>query len=557
MKALLVFVLLFVLMLVNSAFATPNWSEGAPVPAGGRADILELGSEQGPYVIQGKLHAQIYPVSVTGVLPPYRPIKKFIDDKSWNPLKALLHKIVRGVTGFKTFDSMLVRLGLHEYPKATETGIYEVPYPDGERPTYRMGFGLLERDGAKGFSFSCAACHTSELFGKKVLGMTNRFPRANEFFVKAHSITSYYNSWMFEQWTGANHAEVGLMDASVESLRRVGVKDPLVLGLDTSLAQVALSLNRRNLDSYATPSRRFENHPRADMLDHYPADSKPSVWWNVKYKNRWLSDGSVVSGNPIFTNLIWNEIGRGVDLKVLENWLAQNEKIVAELTATVFASEAPVITDFYPAEKIDIGRAKSGEFTYNLTCARCHGRYEKAWSLPNANSLSLKDQLKTVRVVPRAQTPVEEVGTDPYRRWGMKSLEQLNDLSISKTNQIVIKPQVGYVPPPLVGIWARWPYMHNNSIPNLCALLTGSRKRPVAYYAGEAIDPAKDFDFACNGYPLGDKTPKAWMKRETYFDTTRLGMSNSGHDEGIITENGQELLSREEKQNLILYLQTL
>jgi hypothetical protein len=99
--------------------------------------------------------------------------------------------------------------------------------------------------------------------------------------------------------------------------------------------------------------------------------------------------------------------------------------------------------------------------------------------------------------------------------------------------------------------------MHNNSIPNLCALLTDSKKRPVAYYAGEAINPAKDFDFACNGYPLGDKTPKDWMKKETYFDTTRQGMSNSGHDEGIFLENGQELLSREEKQNLIVYLQTL
>jgi len=38
------------------------------------------------------------------------------------------------------------------------------------------------------------------------------------------------------------------------------------------------------------------------------ADSKPAVWWGLKYKNRWLSDGSVVSGNPIFTNIIWNEL---------------------------------------------------------------------------------------------------------------------------------------------------------------------------------------------------------------------------------------------------------
>ncbi|MNL20214.1 hypothetical protein D3C87_1414500 [compost metagenome] len=255
--------------------------------------------------------------------------------------------------------------------------------------------------------------------------------------------------------------------------------------------------------------------------------------------------------------MIWNEIGRGVDLKVLENWLSQNQKIVDELTAMVFASEAPRITDFFPAEKIDLGRAQSGQLVFNVTCARCHGRYEKAWDLPEADSLSHADKLKTVRVIPKARTPVEEVGTDPYRRWGMKSLEQLNNLSISQKNGIVIQAQAGYVPPPLVGIWARWPYLHNNSVPNLCALLTDSRKRPTAYYAGEAKDPNKDFDFACNGYPLGKQTPESWKQEEFYYDTSRPGMSNSGHDEGIFLENGKELLTREEKTNLIQFLQTL
>lgn len=265
--------------------------------------------------------------------------------------------------------------------------------------------------------------------------------------------------------------DVEMMREAKSHLQRVAAKDPIQLGLDTSLAQVSLSLNRRHKDSYASPSDRFEMFPRHDdFLDNKPADSKPMPWWNVKYKNRWLADGSVISGNPIFTNLIWNEIGRGIDLKILEKWLQENQKIVDELTVAVFSSEAPRFTDFYPAHLIDIDLAKYGEKLFNTSCAKCHGQYEKAWSLPHADQLSHADKLKTTLVKPK--TPVVEIGTDSYRRRGMRSLEKLNELSISKKNNIVIKEQNGYVPPPLVGIWARWPYFHNNSVPTLCDLQT-------------------------------------------------------------------------------------
>ena len=78
----------------------------------------------------------------------------------------------------------------------------------------------------------------------------------------------------------------------------------------------------------------------------------------LKYKTRWLSDGSIVSGNPIFTNFLWNEIGRGVDLQELEQWLKNNKKIVMELTTAVFATESPRWTDFFHADTINIVKAK-------------------------------------------------------------------------------------------------------------------------------------------------------------------------------------------------------
>lgn len=539
--------------------ASADWRQGVPVPVDGRANILQWPlADFLTYKTAGQKHAQVYPVTVTGLLPPYEPSKRFFDEKDRNPFKEILRRVAVDISGFDNFNDFLFQLGLHSYPSATDRGIYQIPMADGVPAHAPVGIGLVERNGANGFTFSCAACHTSNLFGKTVLGMTNRFPRANEFFVKFKQAAPVIDAGLFQKWTKASQAERELLEETLNNINRVQVKKPIVLGLDTSLAQVALSMNRRSKDEYSTPSSWFQTFPRRDpILDNNPADSKPAVWWNVKYKNRWLSDGSVISGNPIFTNIIWNEMGRGVDLKKLEAWLHDNSKIVDELTTAVFSSEAPRFTDFFPAEKIELDLARRGEVLFNQSCAKCHGHYDKAWNLPHADLLSAQDKLATVMVRPKEQTPVIDVGTDPYRRQGMKSLEQLNNLSISKRNGIVIETQKGYVPPPLVGIWARWPYFHNNSVPSLCALLTPSASRPQTYYAGEALDREKDFDADCNGYPLGVKTPAKWKQKDYFYDTRRKGMSNAGHDVNIFIKDGKEIFTAADKKALIRFMQTL
>lgn len=547
---------LLIFVSLQSRALTPDWSEKAAPQGPNPYQIPD--AQFAPTRDAGKIHAQIYPVSITGILPPYEPVRHLVEDKSRNPLREFLNSLFRAASGYESMDDLLKDLGLNEYPKAGDQGVYAVPYPEGTRPEHRMGFGLIQNDQGIGFSFSCATCHSANLFGKTVLGMTNRFPKANEFFIKAKNASEMVQPGFFKLYTGATAGETEMIKSFKKNMRSVGLKQPLALGLDTSLAQVSLSLNHRNPDAYASFSDKFALNPRPDViLDHQPADSKPAVWWNVKYKNRWLSDGSVVSGNPIFTNILWNEIGRGTDLVSLEAWLQENAPVIQEITTAVFSSEAPRFTDFFPASKIDISLAKQGEQIFNKTCARCHGHYDKAWGLPNAEQLSPEEQLRTTVVRYKSQTPVEEVGTDPYRYRGMKSLEQLNNLAISKKNGILIRAQEGYVPPPLVGIWARWPYFHNNSVPSLCAVLTAGQERPRFYYSGEALNPATDFDADCNGYPLGAATPAAWKTSEHLYDTRKAGMGNQGHDEDIFLENGRELLLPEQKRALIQFLQTL
>lgn len=541
------------------SWASADWRAGVLIPADGRPNIYQDLEPDFLYKQnQGKLHAQRYPVTVTGMLPPYEPIRRLLEEDSRNPLRKWIQGIMKGVSGYKSFRDVFVDLGLHDYPAVNERGVYAAPRPDLISEDDLMGFGLIERNGALGFTFSCAACHTSNLFGKTVLGMTNRFPKANEFFLSAQKVMPLLEPNLFKAYSKATKAETALLIEAKERIKSVSLKKPIALGLDTSLAQVSLSLNRRGLDSYASYSPHYSRNPRIDgFLDHSPADSKPAVWWNVKYKNRWLADGSVLSGNPIFTNIIWNEIGRGADLRELEEWLAQNPQVIEELTTAVFSSEAPRITDFFSEDQLKLENAKAGEIVFNNACAKCHGHYDKGWNQPAALVLPISEQLKTVQVRYKEKTPVMNVGTDPYRYQGMKSLEQLNNLAISKKNNIVIQAQEGYVPPPLVGIWARWPYFHNNSAPSLCAVLTPAAKRPQVYYSGDALDKERDFDFECNGYPVGDKTPKAWKTDEHRFDTRKPGMGNMGHDENILVKNGQEILSAQDKKNLIIFLQTL
>jgi len=550
---------LFAPVLPLSAASVPDWSEGARIstPRSNPFDLDETSYSHERR--EGYLHALEYPLDISGVMIPWRPMRTFLDDPTENPIRHLFRQAFAGFTKIKDTDDLFARVGLHSYPRTEAEGADLIPHRGPETPKMRMGVTVFERAGVEALTLSCAACHSSNLFGKKILGLTNRFPRANEFFVLGKKAVRLVPTEVYASVFGTNHEETQLFSRLRERLRAVGTKRPANLGLDTSLAQVAISLARRGDDEYASFDRAHELAPRKEMLTTFVADSKPAVWWNVKYKNRWLSDGSVVAGNPIYTNILWNEIGRGTDLRELEGWFEKNSKTIEELTTAVFSTEAPRITDFFPAERISLERAKRGEITYAKTCAGCHGTYTKAWSSPGAETLPRSELLRTTLVKYPERTKVMNVGTDPNRAKGMESLERgLNPLAISRKNGIVIKRQDGYVPPPLVGIWARYPYFHNNSAPNLCSVLSAGDARPATYYAGEANDRERDYDADCGGYPTGARVPPEWKNNPEYlYDTRRPGMGNRGHDEGILSKNGVELLSGDEKRDLIEFLKTL
>ncbi|MBM3380883.1 MAG: hypothetical protein FJY29_00370 [Betaproteobacteria bacterium] len=549
------------LALISFAVAAePSWEENEQISSQGRENPLSLSSQELQLsAVRGRAHALNYPVSITGEALPLEAALRFFEPGQSKNLIDLLQGFFKRAIRIETFSDVENLVGLIDYPEEEGRGVYHVPFPEGKKPWYRMGTSMIDAPEGRALTFSCASCHAGDLFGKKVIGLTNRFPRANEFFLSGRAATRFVGAEMFRAATQSSPNETAMYRRLRENAQFIDGRMPLVRGLDTSLAHVALSLARRAPDSIASKDPRSQRNPRDTWLRHQPADSKPAVWWNVKYKNKWLLDGSVVAGNPIFTNILWNEIGRGTELTELSHWLVNNNAVVRDLTAMVFSAQAPEFLDFFPEQHFSLEKVTKGQQLFSENCAFCHGNYIKGFQRADTSGMSKRELLKTVRVEYHTNTPVVNVGTDSLRAEGMISLaEPLNRLDISKRNGILVKVQRGYVPPPLVGIWARWPYLHNNSVPNLCALLTPAAQRPVRWDVGEARSKSSDFDAACNGYPLGEKAPKSWKdNRWGHFDSRREGLSNQGHDEGIIMQNGREKFTSEEKSALIQFLQTL
>ena len=121
----------------------------------------------------------------------------------------------------------------------------------------------------------------------------------------------------------------------------------------------------------------------------------------------------------------------------------------------------------------------------------------------------------------------------------------------------VVVPQEGYVPPPLDGIWSRYPYLHNNSVPTLCDLFTHPSKRTKTFYQIPADSKTKDFNQDCVGFPVGQAIPRHRRVRDNFFDTRKKGLRNTGHYKMWLNKDGTEKYKVSDKRDVIMFLKTL
>jgi mono/diheme cytochrome c family protein len=256
-----------------------------------------------------------------------------------------------------------------------------------------------------------------------------------------------------------------------------------------------------------------------------PVSTPP--WWRMRKKNSMFYVGA---GRGDEAHLMF--IATSLCTDTVDEARQLIDQYARDIRAYIASLKPPV----YPFP-IDHGLAEQGRPIFEAHCSRCHGTYGEPFTYPNL------------------VVGLDEVGTDPALAQAGVSSEQERFLQWFATSvygdSAQLKPALGYVAPPLDGVWATAPYLHNGSIPSIEVLLNSS-KRPK--YWTRTFD-SKDYNPEELGWnytevPYGKEGAKSKEERKRLYDTTMLGHSNQGHTFG-------DVLSNEERRAVIEYLKTL
>ena len=198
------------------------------------------------------------------------------------------------------------------------------------------------------------------------------------------------------------------------------------------IAAVLLSLRNTDLSVRSFPLPLGVNLPEMDT----------PPWWHMKRKRTMYYDGRT-DARSVRTSMQFLLGEKSLDdLKALE-------PTFRDIQAFFKSLEPPK----YPFP-IDTAQAARGAEVFKSTCVRCHGTYGPDGKYPN-------------KII-----PLDVIGTDPARSVGLSDrlVAHYNKTWLGAESPVDTK-RVGYQAPPLDGIWATAPYLHNGSVPTLHALL--------------------------------------------------------------------------------------
>lgn len=233
---------------------------------------------------------------------------------------------------------------------------------------------------------------------------------------------------------------------------------------------------------------------------------KPQPWTSFKYKTAGIEGHGLYVDGGFDGNVADVTYAMAISRDHLGNDYAEAREVFRECVPEYFKSLAPPRYPFIA--DVSEEKADAGHAVFMEICARCHGDFTKTGP-------------KTYDLVnfPNKLVDHDELGTDPLRIKGVFNMsveEKKRFLSgtVTTTNR--------YVAPPLVGIWARGPYLHNASVPTVYNLLKSSTRPQKYSMRPSSTDPA-NYDQARIGWKYVDESSKSHqeileqMEREPYL----------------------------------------
>lgn len=364
-------------------------------------------------------------------------------------------------------------------------------------------------NGVKVINGNCFTCHSSEFNGQLVVGMGNSFSDYTKSIVPFVKLVYFgmdlkYNKKSPEWQAYKDFGEYSRAMASYIHLNQQGANPAFRLA-------EACMMHRDPVDL------TWKEEPNYKIADYPVATDVPPLW-NVKKKNGLYYNGG---GRGDFTKLLFQASVLGIPDSTAARAAVNNFKDVLAWLRTL---EAPK----YPAN-INKTLAAKGEVIFNDNCSKCHGKYGELETYPN-------------KVI-----ALDVIKTDPMYAYYAKnsgiSNWYNNSWFANSAPRSYFDMSQGYIAPPLDGVWATAPYLHNGSIPTLQDLLN-SPQRPKYW---ERSGNSRDYDFEKVGwkYKVKDNPKGKWI-----YDTTLPSYNNVGHYFG-------DKLSKEERTAVVEYLKGL
>lgn len=365
-------------------------------------------------------------------------------------------------------------------------------------------------NGIKVAAPNCLTCHAERLNGELIIGLGNN---SRDYTQNRGGVNSLVSNPIHSLY-GVNSPEA----AAYEPFNRATA----VISNQTILSTIGVNPAGQLavvLDAHRNPSDlTWLTEPRYTIPQEVIPSDVPA-WWLTKKKNA----------------LYYAGIGRGDHAKTImaASILTLQDSEQALEIDTHFPDVLAYLKDIesptYPLQT-DESQVIRGKDIFNIHCAKCHGTYSDTDTYPN-----LLVDLATIQTDPLLATSNFSLSA---------FLDSYNDSWFGQgANAAKLVATNGYVAPPLDGVWATAPYLHNGSVPTLEDLLN-SEQRPT--YWQRTFD-SNDFDYQKVGWNYEVKNAGG---KNIIYDTTLPGYGNSGHFYG-------DKLSLEERTDLIEYLKTL
>ena len=374
------------------------------------------------------------------------------------------------------------------------------------------GFAVFETEqGVEVMNGTCFSCHAGKINGEVVLGLGNAL-NDNQISLK---LPAKMMNWQVRRKYKKDTATIASFDEFGKYFSHMApyieTNNPGV-NPAARIAEACMRF-RDPVDLSYTPEAQYE------VRDYNVGSDIPALW-HMQKKNA----------------LYYTAVGRGDFTKLLfqASVLGIRDSTAARFAQERFVHIAAWIQSIEPPKypmTIDHTLATQGEAIFQKKCKGCHGTYGENETYPN-------------KVV-----ALEKIGTDPlYASYAADSkiVEWYNKSWFAFSEpKSWFEPEQGYMAPPLDGIWATAPYLHNGSVPTIYEVLN-SKARPENWKRSKNSE-AKDYDWKKVGWKY--KTKNSGGGHLTY-NTTLPGYGNQGH-------TFADKLTEEQRWALVEYLKTL